>query len=340
MRQSETLIVFDAHSDIPTDVFIRRNNGEKKVLDKFHAPRLRKGGVNFQVMAIYVEARYKPFKSLEIALRQTEALLQDLSESSEFLFIKNKGDLTKAITQGKIGTIIDMEGAEPIEAGIELLHMFYRLGVRILGFTWNQRNALADGIGEIASRGGLTLYGKEVLREALKLNIIIDVSHLAPAGVDDILKLATGPIIASHSGAKSVYNQPRNLSDEHIAKIAKTGGIIGVPMFPTIVGPPVTSVETVIDHTSRLVEVAGKEHVGFGADFVDHFSDLVKKGQMGPEWLVKKGEEIQGLYSAAELPNFSDAMYRRGFDAETINGVLGINFYKFFEKCLLCEQHT
>ncbi|CCQ96531.1 conserved hypothetical protein [[Clostridium] ultunense Esp] len=328
-REKEYTII-DAHSDIPYEVFLRRMDGERKILDTYQALRLKRGGVNIQVFAIYIEDRYKPARALELALRQIESLYSDLAESSEFMLIKNKMDLEMALKQEKIGVIIAMEGAEPIESGIDLLHLFYRLGIRILGLTWNQRNTLADGIDEINSRGGLTNYGRKVVEEAYKLGIIIDVSHLAPAGVDDVLKYATGPVIASHCGAKSVYNHPRNLSDKHIGQIAETGGVIGVPAFPMIIGDAVPTVENVVDHIMHMLRIAGDNHVGFGSDFIDYFSELVSVGRMGKEWLVPEGGDTQGLSKPENIINLINAMTKRGLSQNTIKGVMGENFLRIF----------
>lgn len=333
-RDKKEYIIIDSHSDIPYEVFLRRINGEKKVLDTYQASRLKKGGVKIQVFAIYVEDRYKPARALEIALRQVESLYSDLEESSEFMLIKNKKDLQIALKQDKIGVIIAMEGAEPIESGIDLLHLFYRLGVRILGLTWNQRNKLADGIDEINSGGGLTNYGRKVVEEAYKLGIIIDVSHLAPAGIEDVLRYATGPVIASHCGAKSIYNHPRNLSDKHIKQIAETGGVIGVPAYPLIIGDAVPTVENVVDHIIHMLEVAGKNHVGFGSDFIDNFSELVSAGLMGKEWLVPEGGETQGLVNPENIPNLISTMTKRGLSQESIKGVMGENFLRVFNNIL------
>ena len=338
IRFKKKSIIIDAHTDIPTQIFVKRNEGERNVLDNLHADRLCKGGINLQVLAIYVEARYKPRRSLEMALRQLEALLDDISESSEFMLIKNKKDLDSAIEQKKIGAILSMEGAEPIEAGIELLHLFFRLGIRILGFTWNQRNKLADGVDEIVSGGGLTSYGRVVLKEAFRLNILPDISHMAPAGVSDVIELATGPVIASHSGARSIYDYPRNLSDEQIVKIAKTGGVIGVPAISVLIGPPglpIPTVETVVDHIEHLVRVAGENHVGFGADFIDYLAELDSMGRIGNEWDINSQEkETQGLYTASDIPNLREAMNKRNFSNKLINKVLGENFLRVFYESL------
>lgn len=334
INKNNKRIIVDAHSDIPYEVFLRKIDGEQRVLDKRQADRLKSGGINLPVFAIYVEARYKPDRSLEIALRQTEALLKDLEESSDFMLIKTKDDLNKFIIQDKIGVILDMEGAEPLESGIEMLYLFYRLGVRIIGLTWNQRNALADGIDELGTHSGLTKYGRQVVEEANKLGIIIDVSHLSPSCVDDVLKYSTMPVIASHCGAKGVYDHPRNLSDEHIKRIAKSGGVIGIPVFPTIISSGIPTVENVVDHIEYIINIAGKEHVGFGSDFVEFFSDLVNEGKMGTEWIVKPGEETQGMSRPSDMQNLIDSMKRRGFSSDLINGVLGENFFRVFKNTL------
>jgi membrane dipeptidase len=186
MQKQGTII--DAHSDIPTEVFLRREAGEKNVLDKWHYSRLKEGGITLQVMAIYVESRYKPWRSLEIALRQLEALLEDLAESRKFFLVTTREDLKRVGVGEEIGVLLDMEGAEPLEPGPEMLQLFYRLGIRMLGVTWNQRNALASGIDDEASGSGLTSYGREVLQEASRLGMLIDVSHMAPNGVRDTLE--------------------------------------------------------------------------------------------------------------------------------------------------------
>lgn len=327
-------VIIDAHCDIPSELFVRRIDGERRVLDNRFAPMLKKGGVNLPVFGIYVESRYKPSRALEMALRQIEVLLDDLAESSEFMLIKNKNDLKKFMEQDKIGIVLDMEGAEPLESGIELLHLFYRLGVRMLGFTWNNRNALADGVDESDTGGGLTRYGRLVLHEAQKLGIILDVSHMAPAGVDDVLKLSRGPIIASHSGAKGIYNCPRNLSDEHLKKIARTGGVIGVPAYHGMIASTSPNVENVVDHIEYISKITGQEHVGFGADFIDYFADLAREGRIGSEWIKALNIETKGLSSATEIPNLKLSMQKRGFSEKMINGTLGDNFYRIFKDIL------
>lgn len=329
-------IVVDAHSDIPTDVFLRREAGEHQVLDKWHYGRLKEGGISLGVLAIYVEARYKPWRSLEISLRQLEALLEDLSESQQFFLISSKRDLSRVAVEDKIGVLLDMEGAEPLESGPGMLHLFFRLGIRMLGATWNQRNALASGTYDETSGSGLTSYGRQILQEASSMGMMIDVSHMAPNGIRDTLELLSSPVIASHSGAKAVFQHPRNrtLSDEHIKGIAKTGGVIGVPAFPKSIAPDHATVRTVAEHVNHLLYVAGDAHVGIGADFVDHFEDLIAAGMMGKEWIVPEEMKTQGLWSARDIPNLERTLLGMGHSQSIVDGIFGGNFFRVFEKCL------
>ena len=326
--------VVDAHGDIPVDIFLRREMGEKNVLDSQYYEKLQQVGMKVQVMAIYVEERYKPHQALEMALRQIEALLDDLDESKEFILIKNQLDLNNVISGNQIGVLLDMEGAEPIEGGIELLHLFYRLGVRMIGFTWNQRNMLANGINEEDLNGGLTEYGKEVLKECDRLGMMIDVSHLNRAGLKDILKYSNGNVLASHASSRTMYDIQRNINDDDIKEIAARDGIIGIPAFPHILSETLPDVDTVIDHISHLLKIAGNKHVGIGADFIDIFVDMINKGRMGKEWILPKEEETVGFSSVKDLPNLFNAMEKKGFSTELISDVAGENFLNFFKRAL------
>lgn len=325
--------IVDGHGDIPTDVFLRRSEGAHKVLDTCYGEKLKMAGIHLQVMAIYVEEQYKPYRSLEIAMRMLESLLEDLEESDQFLLIQTQSDLAAMQEQGKIGVLLDLEGCEPAEGGLELLHLLFRLGIRMVGLTWNQRNRLADGIAERECRGGLTAYGRAFLAEADALGLMVDVSHLSPAGVDDVLRLSGGHVLASHAAAAAVYDHPRNLSDAHIRGIADRGGMIGVPAFPYLLGAS-PSVETAVDHVVHLLETAGEDHVGIGADFVDIFAEMIQRGRMGKEWIVPPGDETDGLRGAADLPNLIAAMERRGFPAPVVRKVAGENYLRFFRSAL------
>jgi len=187
--------------------------------------------VKIAVFAVFVESKYKP----EFALRRTIQLIDRfqllIDNHEELKFIKNYSDIRKVMESDHIGVILSIEGADGI-FDLAALRTFFRLGVRMISLTWNQRNHLADGIGEVEANGGLTLLGKKMIEEMNKLKIIIDVSHIAPAGFWDIAKHSKSPFIASHSNSKVVYQHKRNLDDKQIKEIGKNGGIIGINFAP------------------------------------------------------------------------------------------------------------
>jgi len=330
MIKSNFIPVIEAHSDIATDIIIRRQSGENKILDRYHYDRLFKGGINLQVIAVYVEARDKPYKSLENTFMQIESLLEDIEESDKFFLITKKDDLLRVGQEDKIGVLIDLEGAEALEPGIEMLDLIHRLGVRMLGLTWNQRNLLASGIGDMSSRGGLTSMGIEVIKKMKNLGMILDVSHLSPVGVDDVLCNYDGIVIASHAGASSVYYCDRNLSDDHIRRIAKTGGVIGIPAFPSLLSNNKTSIETVVNHIDKIINLVGEDHVGIGADFVDYFEPLIKKGLLGTEWIVQPEDITKNFNSASDFPKLRTSLKKRGYSEEIIRKIMGENFFRVF----------
>ena len=128
-----------------------------------------------------------------------------------------------------------MEGAEGLEGDLGVLRMMYRLGVRWIGLTWNHRNQAADGLGEMRTGGGLTEFGVHLVQEMNRLGMVVDIAHLAPAGVRDVLATSEAPVVASHANAHALCPVPRNLSDEQLEGVAKTGGVVGVTYVPDFI---------------------------------------------------------------------------------------------------------
>ena len=326
--------VVDCHGDIPVDVCVRRMNGEKNVLDRIHYEKLKNAGIKIQVGALYIDEKDKPFKALEMACKQMNCLLDDIAESKHFMLVKNKKDLEEALNGDKIGIIVDMEGGEPIEGGIDLLRLFFKLGVRIFGLTWNHRNKLADGAYETNSHSGLTTYGKEVLNECKKLGIIVDISHLSGSCIDDLLENYDGIVIASHCSTKAMNDVPRNITDDQISLLCKKGGMIGIPSYPYILSKERPSILTAVEHYVHLTKLVGCEKVGIGGDYIDFFQVLIKEGLVGNEWILPEDEATVGYKSAADIPMLLKKMEENGFEDNQIKMIAGENWIELFKKYL------
>ena len=202
-----------------------------------------------------------------------------------------------------------------MDGDLGVLRILYRLGIRLITLTWNQRNQIADGAGEARTGGGLTEFGVKVVAEMNHLGMLIDVSHLSEAGFWDVIKKSKEPIVASHSNCYSLCPHLRNLKDEQIKALADKGGVIGVTFVPDflIKENRKSTVEDVVRHIDYLVEKAGIDHVGLGSDF-DGTVELPI-----------------GLKGADEIPNITKELLNQGYKEDDIKKILGGNFLRVFK---------
>ncbi|MEQ1567551.1 MAG: membrane dipeptidase, partial [Myxococcota bacterium] len=211
------------------------------------------------------------------------------------------------VRSGRIASLLALEGAHGISgSGIEGLRRLHAGGLTMLGLTWSLSNRFGGSSGD--GGGGLTDDGRQLVAEAQRLGILVDLSHASRQTTLDVCAVSAAPLVASHSGAAAVHDVPRNLSDAEIACIAATGGIIGVNFHaPFVAGGPV-GVAEVADQVDALVRLAGVAHVGIGSDFDGDITTPV------------------GLGRADQLPALWAELERRGYDADAIAAVRGDNF--------------
>ncbi len=314
-------VVVDAHSDVFCDVANRRLRGETNVLSRFHVPAWRAGGVNVVLTTLFVEEEHKPDRALRRAITLLGAALNDIAETPDVALGTTRAAMDAALARGQIAFLLGIEGGECIQDGIESLRVFYELGVRVLGFTWNQRNLLAEGVGEERAGGGLTERGRAMVAEANRLGVLLDVSHLSVNSFWDLVEASTAPIIASHSNAKAICSHRRNLDDAQLRAVAASGGTIGINLVAEFItdDPHVANIERVIDHIDHIAGVVGVEHVALGPDYVDYLTG----GFSGHDIFYP-----DGLETIRALPNLTAALLRRGYDEAAVRGILGENFLR------------
>ncbi|MFB3819773.1 MAG: dipeptidase [Candidatus Methylomirabilales bacterium] len=328
-------IVIDAHSDILQDILGRRAAGQRAVLKSTWLPAMEAAGIDVRVLAIYNPPAYLPELALRRSLDQIAALHADLEESPGAALCTSHEEIVRATEQGRKAFVLGMEGVEPLGADLHLLRIFHRLGVRVLGITHAMRNYAADGAFFEPKRtgtvGGLSDFGVALVEQAQDLGMILDVSHLNDPGFWDVMALARGPIIASHSNARALHSHPRNLTDDQVAAVARTGGVIGLNSINRFVDPP--DLPHLLDHCDHLVEVAGKEHVGLGLDFCYYLLDLRSPVERSG---MRKGAylSVAGLDRDADVPKIPQLLAERGYDAKTIEAIMGGNFLRVFRQVL------
>jgi len=318
-------LFLDAHSDILNDVVDRRAKGDRRVMATRHLPQLREGGVDGLVAAVYVEARYKPDRSLPRALHLVEAAHAEAEESPDAVCLCcTPGDLRAAAAEGRIGLLLGLEGAEPLGDSLVGVRLFHRLGIRLVGLTWNQRNQVADGVSESRTGSKLTVYGVSLVRELNRLGVVVDLAHAAESAFYDALSVSDYPVVVSHGNCRAICDQERNLSDQQLESLAEKGGFLGITFHPPLVAETAPSMDGAIRHIEHAARVMGVEHVGIGADFSDFI--CWDAAEVGEGFAAKP--KTAGLESVAGMPLLAERLVARGYKDDEVRGILGENFLR------------
>lgn len=331
-RLHASSLVADAHNDLLVLVTRRPPQRWASYFREHWYPQLRAGGIDLQVLPVYVDEEFRPEGALRESLRMVEATHRIAEANADLVALCRSGaEIDTAITSGRIALVLALEGCPQIDTDIELLETFARLGVRIVSFTHFGRSALADGSAEDAAGSRLTRAGIEALGLLESLDVVVDVSHLGTAGIDHVLELATRPVMATHSAARSVHEHHRNLSDEHVAAIAAAGGIVCLNLYAGYLTAQPPTMEHVVAHARHLTEVAGPTGVGIGADFVAEL--FAEKVPSCDRPMVLEGTNTEVLVPALEgpagLPLVSDALLRSGMTPTAVADIAGANLARF-----------
>lgn len=302
-------LVIDTHCDTILSLMRGRPLDTRSDEGHIDLPRLKDGGVGAQFFACFIEPQFKPDKGLKRVMQQIDAFYHAVEENQDAIEVATTVDaITRIHAAGKVAAILAIEGGEAIDGDLAALRMLHKLGVRSFGLVWNQRNQLADGIGERRAHGGLTNLGIDTVKELNRLGIIVDVSHLNDEGFWDVIETSSSPIMATHSNSRAVCDHPRNLTDDQIRALAKNGGVMGMNFCPTFVEEDgQATIDRLIDHIDHIVELVGFDHVGLGSDF-DGISAVP-----------------QGLENAACMPNLTRRLVERGYSDENVIKILGGN---------------
>jgi membrane dipeptidase len=309
-------IVVDSHCDTLGRVFEgQRRLGEHSHLGQFDLPRALAGGLTAELMATFVSTA-RPGTGVLQTFQFIDVFHEELAaNSNQAMQAVSPGDIVEAKQAGKVALILSMEGAEGLQGDLGVLRSCYRLGLRALGLTWNRRNEAADGIGELSTGGGLTNFGLELVQECNRLGIVIDLAHLAPQGVRDVLELSEAPVVATHANCRALWDHPRNLTDRQLEDIARSGGVVGVVPAPPFLGtdPNRSDLPVLLDHIEHMVSVMGEDGVGLGMDF-DGVGDI----------------RVAGIEDVSKLPNLTQGLVERGYGAESVRKILGGNWLRVF----------
>ncbi|MDM5235429.1 dipeptidase [Bacillus cereus] len=259
--------IFDAHCDVLFQLWSAKGKKDFRNDSQLHITfeqlKNRKGSI--QCFAIYVPETVAYERRFEVALQMIDIFHSEILSLPGMKFIQTKDDINM-LKQDEIGALLTLEGCEAIGKDVMKLRLFYRLGVRSFGLTWNYANLLADGALETRA-AGLTSFGKQVVQELNMLHLWTDVSHLNERSFWDVIEIAKNPI-ASHSNCYKLCQHPRNLNDEQIGALIKRNSIIGVTFVPQfLTSERQAHITDILRHVEYICSIGGEKNVGFGSDF-------------------------------------------------------------------------
>ncbi|QDS88939.1 Membrane dipeptidase (Peptidase family M19) [Rosistilla ulvae] len=354
-------IVIDGHNDLPWKIRTDSDRGFE-ILDiaksqpQLHTdiPRLKAGGVGAQFWSVWVPVRlgYDGVAFLT-TVEQIELVKKMVATYPDhFASATTVADIRRIHGEGKIASLIGVEGGHCIENSISNLNHFFELGARYMTLTHSDSLDWADSSTDKPKANGLSPFGNEVVRRMNQLGMMVDISHVSPGTMHAVLDTSQAPVIFSHSSARAVADSPRNVPDDVLKRIPEKDGVVMVNYFSAFVVPeavkvyhagldyrrelakdhspaevsalykvwksknpmPPGDIDDVLDHIDHLVKVAGWQHVGIGSDF-DGISAVPV-----------------GLEDVSTYPAITQGLLNRGYTEEQIQGILGENLLRVMEK--------
>ena len=354
----------DGHNDLPWA--IREEPGmqrdveaydlRKKTPHQTDLARIRAGKLGGQFWSVYIPGDVKAYGYARMQLEQIEIARRMIAKYPEaFVPAGTAAEIRTAFRNKRIGSVLGMEGGHAIENSLGALRAYYDLGARYMTLTHNVTLDWADAAADSARHGGLTNFGREVVREMNRLGMLVDLSHVSPAVMSHALDATESPVIFSHSSARAIVDHPRNVPDSILKRLPKNGGVVMVTFVPGFVSPairartlerarqqaalrqrhgadtaaasrglrdwdaanpaPKSTLADVANHLDHIKKTAGADHVGIGSDFDGVDDDLPV-----------------GLEDISTYPDLFAELIVRGWTDAELRKLAGENVLRALEK--------
>ena len=320
--------VVDMHCDTILELYKARERGEEiSLLDNdlhIDLKKMEAGDYFLQNFALFVDLKgtEDPFLT---CVRMADLFYKVMEENRDRISpVTTWAEIERNWKEGRMSALLTLEEGEVCQGDPALLRTLYRLGARMMTFTWNYENSLAwpgreGGLPE--TEKGLKERGFEILEEMEALGMIVDVAHLSDAGIWDVLRTAKKPFVASHSNARSLASHARNLTDEMIRAIAEKGGVIGINYYCNFLedipegGRQISRISRMVEHMKHIRQVGGAGCIGLGSDFDGIYGEV----EIG---------------NSAGLPRLAEAMESAGFTAGEVEAVFHGNVLRLYREVL------
>lgn len=363
-----TTPIIDTHNDLPW--VIREKGNPPRDVESYDIakrarfdtdiPRLREGMVGAQFWSVYVPSGLSPLDAMRAQLEQIDIAQRLIAKYPNALgYAASVADIRRQMARGRIASLLGIEGGHTIANSLGALRAYYGLGVRYMTLTHFHTNDWADASTDSARHNGLAPFGREVVREMNRLGMLVDISHVSPATMSDVLNTVEAPVIFSHSSAEALTRHARNVPDSILRRVTQNGGVVMVAFIPDFVSEPArkwgeelfprltratsdsqwqrltreylvekgpsprATVKDLADHVEHIRKVAGIDHVGIGADFY------------GAE---AEQDLVQGLEDVSKYPTLFAELVRRGWKDADLKKLAGENILRVFRRAEVVAQ--
>ena len=251
-----------------------------------------------------------------------------VDRAEDFVLVSRVEDIEDARGEGRFALSFDIEGMNALNGDLNMVSLYHALGVRQMLFAYNLNNVAAGGCHD--DDGGLTEFGRAVVREMNRVGMIVDCSHAGYRTTLDIMHESNRPVVFSHSNPAAIWQHQRNIGDEQIRACAATGGVIGLNGMGIFLGDNVIDTDTMRRHVSYVSDLVGPEHVGIGFDYspaIDVDIGVILRSR--PDyWPAGQQYDTRGIKHAgpALLPELIEKLAAAGFGESELRGFLGENF--------------
>lgn len=351
--------LIDGHNDLPWQyrklsnnfdaIDLRADTSRSKALLATDIPRLRAGGLGGQFWSVYVPAKLPGPAAVQAVLEQIDVVHQMVARYPEaFELALTADDVERIHRQGRIASLIGMEGGHSIDNSLAVLRMTYALGARYMTLTHTKNTDWADSEADKPEHHGLTLFGEQVVREMNRLGMLVDLSHVSADTMRAALKVSRAPVIFSHSNARGLCANTRNVPDDVLETTARNGGVVMICFLPGFLTERARlSMAGTDAEGERLRQVYGEDtpqyeagmaawrqahHVAHEAtlsDAADHIDYIRKRAGIDH---IGLGSDFEGFHGATEgledvskYPALLAELLRRGYSPEDIKKIAGLN---------------
>lgn len=357
-------IVLDTHDDTPSRFFSKTYDlGKRNPDGHIDIPRMREGGLNAIFFSVYTfDEHVTGSPAVQKALDQIDAIHENVRKYGDDLVLCRTADeIRHAHARGKIAVLIGIEGGQMIGNDLGVLRLFGDLGVRYITLAHTANNEWADSSNGKPVHNGLTDFGKDVVREMNRRNIIVDISHVSDKTFYDALEVSKAPLIASHSSCRAISNHPRNMSDQMIRDLAAKGGVIQIvyektyldqvyrEAYDRVVGNVFTGTDDIAKACGDDIDCYWRENVKMEArltkegklpivswqkiiEHIDHVVKLVGPDHVGLGSDFDGASMPEGMEDCSKLPKITEALVGKGYSEDVIRKILGGNLLRVMEQ--------